>query len=436
MNSHHALRWLLATTCCGLPAQDVTPDRPPTAARDFAKVGTWSPLLRDTCWTYDVTSTAQDGTTKKSMQQELVWGPVPLRDGGGTCQQVLQRRPMNDRDHIRAFYRQNTDDGHYVLGNGLLGGVRGRPRQGDWDMRLLAAPIGAVNQWQWEREVPVQTSGASDRVARRPTNVIRHQARIVDPQVTVRVPLGTYECLHVRIESRMRRFGDSQQDLWFAPGIGIVRDLQSGDGRSIERVLVAFRPGRPEPADPRALIVRHIEETLNETDEYDIVRPLADDLACHLRGHFALVRVGAETDLRMLYVDDEVVPFLIDDAAFWTARLREAGGYWPEEQTGANSWPAGRTETENDREPPSLTPALHLGNLTRSMLRLESARRRTTIQKIHTTQTKQLGRVGARETRCTASCTVEDQRGEAFDLQAQVVVRYGEFVEIRLRRVE
>lgn len=133
-----------------------------------------------------------------------------------------------------AFEHWNTEGpGLLVEASETADGARSSPAC--W----LAAPVGAVSQWQWTEE--------------RQKATIEHRASIVGFEEVVTVPAGTFRSVHVQI---VAIGGDEVEthDLWFARGTGLVRSTRKVGEQSEETVLLAMIRGRDQTGDRLATL--------------------------------------------------------------------------------------------------------------------------------------------------------------------------------------
>lgn len=258
------------------PAQQAPP--PTEAEQGHANVApptvvppNLAPLCTGAVWTYAVTE--HDGTTvRRSLQTVTDEGPYSL-PGGGT---VHRLRLETSRPAAVTFTCWSTDAfgvHEHVLGDA---GRRGTIDVAAAPALLLSVPLDAGATWR---------CGA-------------HTATLVDAAAEVLVPAGRFTTAHVRID------GPAPRELWFADGVGLVRERRVDGERREVRELTAFAPG----ADTRReRLLAHLDELLgkghvpafNNTPWIGWIDRAPEAMV--LPGHVAVVKT--ETWSRCWYVD-------------------------------------------------------------------------------------------------------------------------------------
>jgi hypothetical protein len=98
---------------------------------------------------------------------------------------------------------------------------------------LLAAPVGAVNTWEWSKD--------------KKAGPIQVRAAVLSFDEPVTVPAGTFRAVHVQIAE----LDDDvvKSDLWFARDTGLVRSLRQDKDGTEETELQTFARGRDQASD-------------------------------------------------------------------------------------------------------------------------------------------------------------------------------------------
>jgi hypothetical protein len=194
------------------------------------------------------------------------------RDGdGGTCWLV---RSYGTDSAVEHWY---TDAGGITVRPGTGTGICAANRE-VVAHRPLAAPVGGVTEWTWT--VP------------HPTSEDAHwTARLDALDVPVEVPAGRFRTLVVRAATAS---GDQRRTVWFARGVGIVREELHGSAHEV-RELRSFQPGTDPMPRQQALLHLLPPDWLGSAAgpaTVDWLRDGCESLA--LPGRFALIEVGGE----------------------------------------------------------------------------------------------------------------------------------------------
>lgn len=265
------------------------------------------PLAENTSWTWQVTRRDGDQASERN-ETSRVWGMVPAVDGAMVAQVQTTRGDFISWDYLAA-----RNDGVFTYRNAYLGGLRGVTRI---DERLLPAPVGGTTQWEWDQQLSYQTMGdapAPDPAAMR----VHHLAKLLAMDEAVTVPAGSYKAVHVRIAATGAQV--YTRDLWFARGVGIVKDEHTSADTHQVRELTAFTPGRNVAFAAEAALRAFCQATPPFADAAVEWVPVGGE-ACYLRGRFAILRTG-DTSTCAHVTGAGVVTFAPDDKAYWTTQL-------------------------------------------------------------------------------------------------------------------
>lgn len=268
----------------------------------------YMPLLPGTQWTWKATWTGDDGKPYEHVHRARVWGLVPV--GQGNCSQVVYEGMG------RWAYYAIRAEGLVQFDNALIGG----PGASAGSQPILPAPVGAETRWTWSTEITYQTASMPGTVHRpRPPEYSHHVGELLDFDVEVTVPAGTFRCAHVR-QSRRGKDGTlvPESDQWYGRGVGLVREVDH-ILRS-EQVLTAFAPVAAARAD-RELVLRAWLRTQADGATATFAWLPPEEWSHYLHGDLALVRRGDRLPEPVFVDGGTVTPFALDDAAFWRARL-------------------------------------------------------------------------------------------------------------------
>jgi len=281
-----------------MPAQD-KPRR--AALRHDASA--YVPTEEGTNWIYRKTST----------DREVPGAPGEARIGKGLFGTYL--RPDGSRWHLVAVH-DGSGGGRYehwnTEGPGLL--VQATPTAIELaevqSSCPLAAPVGAVNRWEWEVKAKDET--------------VVHRASLVAFDERITVPAGTFRAVHVRVFAfDEQREPTATEDSWFARDIGLVRlERNAGTLREVTELLT-FTRGRDQTqerlatlqmlAPPAWLWTKHGAAAIRWLDQ--------DAGSVAFGGRFALVGDGAE--LQVAFVKPGTfAPLPAAGAAAWQEVVR------------------------------------------------------------------------------------------------------------------
>jgi hypothetical protein len=282
----HTAVWISAVTA--VPAQH-------RALRHDAAA--WVPTEEGSNWSYHRVTTRFDAPGQKG----------EARIGKGVFGTYL--RPDGSRWHLVAVHDGGTRRYEHwnTEGPGLLVQATSRA-SGTADVRStcpLAAPVGAVNQWEWQVETKDET--------------FVWRASLVAFDEAVTVPAGSFRAVHVHVEA----FGENPglvetEDSWFARDVGLVRQQRTTDKVQEVTELLAFTRGRDQTqerlatlqmlAPPAWLWKRRGAATIRWLDQ--------DAGSVAFGGRFALVGDGA--DLQLAFVrPGAFVALAADGAVSW-----------------------------------------------------------------------------------------------------------------------
>jgi hypothetical protein len=115
--------------------------------------------------------------------------------------------------------------------------------------------LDAGDAWQWQ--------GAHDLVRDEQGRPWQHRAEVKGRDVHVRTPAGAFRAVHVAVRSDRDGVTQLRRELWFAPGVGIVRDEHRDAIRHVRRELLSFTPAVTNDRDARvqAFLERELATT-------------------------------------------------------------------------------------------------------------------------------------------------------------------------------
>lgn len=385
---------LLCASAAPFPFR-LLPAQGPAAETPTANSGVhYLPLGEGTTWTWHVTRKDADGASERD-ETSRVWGTVPAGDGKPVAQVQTRRDGYVSWDYLAA-----RNDGVFTYHNAYLGGLRG---VGGVDARLLPAPVGATTQWEWNEQLSYQTSGDGPGPDPETTRV-HHLAKLLAIDEVVTVPAGIYKAVHVRIAATGANV--YTRDLWFARGVGIVKDEHTSRDTHQVRALTAFAPGARSTFDPEAVLQGYRKATPQQAASTVEWVPVGDE-ACYARGRFAILRDG-DTATCAHVTQDGVVTFAPDDKAFWTRMLTVLAGERSEPQA------AGRFGGTTD--------AMQLTWFARLAARLHALVLHCTELKAGAAQTEEQQEANRVTVTCTVSVGAKNAAGQAVTVQARMQV--------------
>jgi hypothetical protein len=256
------------------------------------------PQRADAHWSWRQTRHSPDGAPP------VTTTVVALDEGGGT---------MPDGERVHQW--QLTTDGaapwfacwslradglyRHPMQNTSVRGTIARDRP---SARLVALPLGTADTWTWRG--PDVTDDAAGDLAE-----LEHHATLVATEAKITVGAGTFRAVHVRIDSERGGTAVGTHSLWFAPGVGLVREERHrGEERTV-RELQTFKLPRTTPRDR---LVAHLERELGRNPKFPVFHATpwivwVDDLpeALLLPGRIAVAK--AETWSKCFYVDEKAV---------------------------------------------------------------------------------------------------------------------------------
>lgn len=191
----------------------------------------YAPAEEGRRWIYRRTTTLADrpGDQGLAMVSRSVFGTYRRQDGSR-----WQLLAVDEGGKQVRFEHWNTEGpGLLVERSGSADGKRTEPAC--W----LAAPVGAVTQWQWNEETPKVS--------------LEVRATIVGFDELVTVPAGTFRCVQVH-------FGElggpevAIEHRWFARQVGLVRSVRQVGDETVSTELKEVTPGRDQTADRLATL--------------------------------------------------------------------------------------------------------------------------------------------------------------------------------------
>ncbi len=227
------------------------------------------PLVPGTQWVFDAT---RDGRTREVVRRVL---GAKVVTGAGERQHVVHQVLVLDGNASGFEYWSADDRGVYrhaaLRGGPAVAEFQPLAAGGPWT-RVVALPLGTETAWTTTavatREVDRVVAAGGAAAGGRTENVALDQrAELVAAAAEVRVPAGTFRAVHVRIVPAAAGgaagdMGDAGvagdagvvEQLWFAPGVGIVRATRDHGGVTTESMeLRSSTPGREVPAAEQVL---------------------------------------------------------------------------------------------------------------------------------------------------------------------------------------
>ena len=166
-------------------------------------------------------------------------------------------------------------------------------------MHLLPAATQPKAQWTWQ--------GPHDLVTDEQGRDFTHRATNLGAK-SITVPAGTFQTTHVAIDSLRDGHVQLRRELWFAPGVGIVRDQHHDAIRTVLRELARFAP----PAIDDEQRLRSAVDELLRNDRFEpwnnrphVAWLEAGPEALQLPGRIALVYT--DTSAQAWYVGEKEV---------------------------------------------------------------------------------------------------------------------------------
>jgi hypothetical protein len=288
------------------------------------------PLVPGTEWTSAVT---RAGSTRDVVRRVLGSVAVP---GVGERQLAVHQVLVRDRG-ASGFEYWSADERGLLRHANVRGGlpvVEFQPLEsgGPWT-RVVALPLGTEASWPTTvvetRDVDrVAAAGGAAAGGRSERVSLEKRGEVVAPTVEVTVPAGTFRAVHVRLSPAADGTGDTAvEQLWLAPGVGVVRATREQDGATMEVTeLRSFTPGRPVP-EPEQVLRTFLAKDAGVTNFGPVQStawlPASGELLLP-SSRFAVVRFVDRTVVYRVH-DGVVVEF--DPAATdaWTTLVREEG---------------------------------------------------------------------------------------------------------------
>lgn len=191
----------------------------------------YAPAEEGRRWVYRRTTTRGEapGDQGLAMVSRSVFGTYRRQDGSR-----WHLLAVDDGSQQVRYEHWNTEGpGLLVERSGIPGGNRTAPAC--W----LAAPVGAVTQWQW------------NEVTRKAELEFRATITGFDEPLTV--PAGRFRCVHVHI-GELGGEEVATEHLWFARQVGLVRSVRQVGDETVTTELKEVTPGRDQTADRLATL--------------------------------------------------------------------------------------------------------------------------------------------------------------------------------------
>jgi hypothetical protein len=236
-------------------AQDATQKKSPSCSEYF-------PYREGASWEYEL------GDPKAEQRAKQTWTTVgTVQAGKHRCWETRIKGQYDAWEYVG-----ERNDGWYRYHTAALGGMRGvsvgRPPE-----LLLMCPLGVSLGWVWEEQMSVQVSqgpGGERTEGPSPEDLrTTHRVTIDAMDEVVRVKAGEFKALKLRDEMSGKYYGEGTTTRWYAPGVGLVKELQSHKRWESEyvRELVRFTPGGAQgtPVDHEALLQQRIAQIRQQT---------------------------------------------------------------------------------------------------------------------------------------------------------------------------
>lgn len=259
----------------------------------FAQDRSPLPLRVGNRWDYTVTTT--NGVTKPTTATSTAYDEAACTLPDGT---ELHQLRVTTADGVTMFEHWSSGtEGvcrHPTADRRRRGALGSGPA-----MRMLPAASQPPAEWEWQ--------GPHDLVADEQGRDFTHRGTNLGA-ARITVGAGTFATTHVRIESLRDGVVQVRRELWFAPGIGIVRDLHRDAIRTVERTLTCFTA--PAVDDEQRLRTAVDEQLHSDRFQPWNNRPHAAWLeagpeALQLPGRIALVRT--DTSAQAWFVGEKDV---------------------------------------------------------------------------------------------------------------------------------
>jgi hypothetical protein len=154
---------------------------------------------------------------------------------------------------------------------------------------------------------------------------VRYRAVLVSPAEEVTVPAGTFKAVHVRTTVDEKR-GGQVSDVWFAPGVGLVKSARStAEGRPLQvDELLAFTKAPPrDHATVEESLARHAAALAEPPTGTEVLQQ--PHLFNHFRNRFAVLtwRVPEVRHSIVRVRRGVVTPFDVRQNRDWLALLED-----------------------------------------------------------------------------------------------------------------
>lgn len=199
---------------------------PAQAPRAAAVTAADLPLHHGTCWTYLETppQLSDQPRRERRLVRVVAEGTASLPDGT----QVTQLR--TEREGAAPTFAW------LAVADGALRGLlpRDATRRAAFDasapgMVWLPAPVQTGTSWEW--------TGGHDLLLDTDGTTFTHEATCVGAATSTETPAGSFLATHVRVVTRLGNQFIAERELWFAPGVGIVREHHRDHTREWQREL-------------------------------------------------------------------------------------------------------------------------------------------------------------------------------------------------------
>lgn len=212
------------------------PAIPAQAPRSPAVSASQLPLQHGTRWTYAEKAPSIAGKPPQERQFVVVAeGTAELGDGTRVTQLRTERQG------------QPPTFAWLAIADGALQQLlpRDPTRRAAFDakasgMAWLPANLRQGETWQW--------TGGHDLLTDTDGRTFTHTATCRSVTALVVTPIGSSTGTHVHVVSELDGRKAAERELWFAPGVGLVREHHRDDTRSWERELVRYEPAPDDAA--------------------------------------------------------------------------------------------------------------------------------------------------------------------------------------------
>lgn len=282
---------------------------------------TWAryfPMTVGSEWTYRVTTAGQE---KPGEQQRIVRGRIPLKKGGA----CLEIETILDGQRGGYLYAGLRSDGYYIYPHALPGMLGVNEEAAPTPLAVF--PLKAGQSWNWQE--PEKRGGASSEAG---VGITECRATLEKMDEPVTVPAGKYRALRIRIQRKDSRIGASEERIWYAAGVGMVRQEVWITGQQTPTSvteLTRFLPGtrQAEGAEEMLSLVRRMTAGMTPARTVRAI-PLTSGRLLH---HYAATRLIVNSGQDDIYrtSGDKIVTFDPLSAADWNRFLAEDGTQQP-----------------------------------------------------------------------------------------------------------